>query len=228
VTPRLDPARFRELRDAAGVTKRALARTTNTTATFITSLEEAGDLTHVPYGVVDAIARALGVTIGELVDSRADADAVPDPDAITREIVSLLHRRPEGTHINTIAAAGRLSLDELEEELRGVSSLVREAGLRLVRADNVVRLASSAARLLTDDAVAAAERADGTRRAVTRREIDIMRQVTVGSATLKQLSSSGDGHIRVGSLRRAGLIRVTDTNEVAASEEVRFSLLLDE
>lgn len=191
---------------------------------------------------VSRLAGALHLPVTALLITDAQPGAAPAPEGprtkseheehqqvVGRGLGALLRALPGPAPLTAVAATMGTTLDELGEVLKMVNAALNPAGLEVRQVGGLVELSASHAATATE-AVRALSRVHLARRSLNLSQALMLHRVTRGRMSRKLATSPSTGNpdqVTRGSLLNAGLVEVNPSGGLNLSEDVRFSLLLD-
>lgn len=232
---KIDTAVFRQARQQAKLSTRAVAATAGTSGTAVFALEKTGDATHLAVGVLHRIAAAVGLTIPDLLLA-AEADAGDQPNTgrsrpdDAPEVMAALLAHPTRLHRDTLASLLDQSPDDTTRSLGELDQAIRSFGLGLAVSQHNVALIGLPRTRLTESRIQAVQKQLGTRRHIDRGDAKIVHAALLGRTTLKSLRMDANGQLRTAKLINAGVLQPAEReiDPVGLTESVRYSLLLDD
>ena len=226
----LDGELVRRRRAELGLSARAMGAALGTSGSVIVRIECGDNHPDLTLGLVSQLAELLGVNVSDLFatsDTRDRADSVGD-DA--RALGSLLFANA----INTPGAALRDALGwtqaRTKAALAELATRLQDAGLQLSSVAYCYRIVRDVT-AANDEELAALVRAHLTRDGLNLTEASMLARIARGDAPR---DPSNPETVAIGALVNARLVALGDRPTAGAevplvlSEEVRFSLLLDQ
>lgn len=221
---KINAERLTEARRRGHVSLRAVGRASGVTSFAVDRLEKTGDATNVAFGILEAIARASGLPLHDLV---CEPDADPE-DADVQAVLAALLGSPHGIVMDALTDALNLDAGRVREIVDQLRTAVRPAGLAVSLVDDTVRLAALHHHVPVDRGrlAAATQRARG-RRSTNHTEANIIRDVAHGTTDPGAVRSDGNRNLRTNSLIRSEILTEI-AGRIELSDDARFSLMLDE
>ena len=239
----LNAARVRARRLELNLSERQLSAITGLGQSVVRSLEAGTNHKDLTLGEVTRLAAALAVDVTQLLthDQPAERTGAAEPAAKAGELQdeplsasatatdvsrvgALLHDVDRLIPVESLAVTAELSLERTHAVLRELDSRLRPTGLRLHRLGNTVRICADV------DAADAATlrtlwRAHLSRRGLDLGQVHTLHQVRAGR---RGKTLTNDQQVTVRQLTNAGLLTRTASGGAELSDDVRYSLLLDE
>lgn len=223
----VDADRVRRRRAELGLTVRGLAKHLKVTGAVVTRLESGDNHPDLPLGLLVRLAEVLAVDLPTLlVQSRPACDAVPDADQDARTVGAALVADGTLVPLGALAEAFDWTLQRTEAAIEALEARLPDVGMRVHRLRDQVAVVR-AVEPISRAALGQLTRKHLHRTAISLSEARIVFRLASGTPPRDPGNSE---RVAIGVLANAGLLEPDPAGaaEMRLSEDVRFSLLLDE
>lgn len=205
------------------ISRRALARASGQSVTTIEYVEETGDVTHLPCGVLDSIARALGTTFAELCDVPATSDP---PVGLEAQVGAAVAGATNGVTVDALTTVLQVSADDIESAAARVADGLRRVGMTVSLAGGHLVLVPVTDGVVSADSISAAHRQIQLRITANTEAVRFAYRVWRGETMDEIVDSPGKRRLDIGRLVNAGLIIEPASDPTRLTDDVCYSLML--